>query len=106
MAPDQTYAISTDNPEDNANNPNVTHNPAASDSGIASASSSASSSSGPSAPSVPPALSIDPNATIPSYIGQTSDSGSLGANGQLNVLLLGVDAGLAAAGTWACGRTR
>ena len=94
MAPDQTYAISTDNPEDNANNPNVTHNPAASDSGIASASSSASSSSGPSAPSVPPALSIDPNATIPSYIGQTSDSGSLGANGQLNVLLLGVDAGV------------
>ncbi len=95
MAAGQTYAISTDDPEDNAYNPNVTHNPGASDSGIASASASGSAASASaSASSALPAFSIDPNATIPSYIGQLTDNGSIGADGQLNILLLGVDAGV------------
>jgi anionic cell wall polymer biosynthesis LytR-Cps2A-Psr (LCP) family protein len=72
-----TFSIASDNPEDAAANPNVVHSAGPSDAGSAAPSDSS--------------ASLDPNA-IPTYLGQ-NDSGTLGANGQLNVLLFGVDAG-------------
>jgi len=79
MSPGETYAMPSIDPADASGDPNVIHSPSSSGSGAASATPTGS------------VATLDP-ASIPSYQ-TTTNSADWASDGQLNVLLIGVDAG-------------